>query len=97
MKVTEAHRREIEERAAYLKALSSPVRLCMLYRMKEEGELCVSDFCECMEASQPLISKHLLHMKSLGLISSRQEGTKVFYRIEDEKLPRILTYLEEAI
>lgn len=84
------HREEMTEQASFFQNLANPVRLCILHKLLQEEELCVSDFCECMDASQPLISKHLIHLKENGILRSRAEGTRVLYRLTDSRVRDIL-------
>ena len=90
------HRERMEGHAERLKALAHPLRLCLLSMLCREDELCVTDFCLCMPASQPLISKHLNHLRCLGILASEARGTRVYYRLEAEWARAILAELDRV-
>ena len=72
----------LKKRAAILKSLGHPVRLsiiCQLYDQKQN----VSDLCQCLDVSQPVVSQHLAVLRSLGLIEGTRKGTHVIYKISD--------------
>jgi len=67
------------------KALSSPVRLRivdLIYR--GGGEICVCEFMDYFDLSQPTISHHLKVLRDAGLIRSRRDGTFVYHRVVPE-------------
>lgn len=88
--LNEKHREEMLATAKLFQSLSNPVRLCIVQQLSERGEMCVSDFCACMDASQPLISKHLNNLKSAGVVRSRNDGQFVRYRLDNETVRAIL-------
>lgn len=90
----EEHREEMEEYARFLKTLAHPLRLCILEKLIAEKSMCVSDFCACMEASQPLVSKHLLYLKNQGVLDSKAMGTKKYYFIRYKKAEALLKLLK---
>lgn len=51
--------------------------LCLL----EDGELCVGDIVEILQAPQPRISRHLANLKKSGLVVSRKSGQWVHYSL----------------
>lgn len=74
----------VEERADQLKALASPVRLRMVRLIhRGGGEICVCEFMEHCDLSQPTISHHLKVLREAGLVKSRKDGTYVYHRIDD--------------
>ncbi|GBD92657.1 HTH-type transcriptional repressor SmtB [bacterium BMS3Abin05] len=70
------------KKARILKALGHPVRLsiiCKLYDSKQN----VTQLCDCLEVSQPVVSQHLALMRSIGLIEGKRSGAKVIYKIKN--------------
>jgi DNA-binding transcriptional ArsR family regulator len=57
------------------------VRLVLALR---EGELSVNSLADLLGKSPASISQHLAKMRLARLVATRQEGTKVFYRLENE-------------
>ncbi len=89
--VDQEYKDTIMEKSEILKAIASPVRLCILNRLSESEEMCVSDMQECIEASQSAISQHVRKLKDLGIVSLRKEGTSSFYSLKNEMVRQIVT------
>lgn len=65
-----------------LKALAHPARWTMMELIhRGGGEICVCEFQEHLDLSQPTISHHLKTLREAGLIESRREGTWVYHTI----------------
>jgi ArsR family transcriptional regulator len=74
--------------AARFKALGDPRRLALLSAL-QGGERTVSELAEATRRPQPNVSQHLASLSRAGLVDSRREGTRVFYRIADPYVLRI--------
>lgn len=66
-----------------LKAMGNRVRLRILHAL-EDGELTVGEIQRRIGGSQANVSKHLANLRDAGLVSSRREGVKMYYRVGDE-------------
>jgi len=66
--------------ADFLKSMAHPARVQIL-KMLAPGELCVCELIEEIDIEQSNLSQHLSVLKKQGLIGSRKDGTKVYYRI----------------
>ncbi len=66
--------------------LSDETRLRCLLLLYKEKELCVCEFCDILGSVQPKISRHLMLLRTSGLVSDRREGQWVHYRLS-ETLP----------
>ncbi|WP_274309806.1 ArsR/SmtB family transcription factor [Solibacillus daqui] len=66
-----------------LKALADKNRLTLLACMKN-GEVCVCDFVEVLQISQPAVSQQLKKLKDAGIILERKDGTWKYYRYADD-------------
>lgn len=49
-----------------------------------EGELPVNALAERVGKPAPAVSQHLAKMRLGGMVATRQEGTKVFYRLQND-------------
>ena len=78
------------KKAAIAKAMAHPVRVAVLEFVKD-GEQCVCDIAEAVGTERSNLSKHLSLMTGAGVLTSRKEGLKVFYRI---KTPCVLKFLD---
>lgn len=71
------------------KALSNPIRLRLLDNL-EQGESTVEALAELSEVPLKNTSAQLQQLRAAGLVATRREGTKVFYRIAGGKVSRFL-------
>lgn len=64
------------------------VRIILALR---EGELSVNTLAETVGKSAPAVSQHLAKLRMARIVLTRQEGTRVFYRLADEHARRLVT------
>lgn len=83
-----------DEVSQLLGSLSHPVRLKVLCQVTEQDRT-VSELTEFCAIPQPAMSQFLARMREDGLLSSRKEGTSVYYRLADRKLVKLLKALKE--
>ena len=81
------------EKAELLKLLSNPLRLCIEHQLTQYGECNVSNFVNCMDASQPAISQSLSKLKSAGIVKIDKRGNEVFYSLTNEEVRNIINLL----
>jgi len=62
-----------------------------------DGEVCVCDIMKLTKLSQSRISYHIKILKEAGLISDRQEGRWVYYKLELEVLSDIKNWMGNLI
>jgi DNA-binding transcriptional ArsR family regulator len=77
-----------EERQRYAaigRALADPKRLCVL-EILSGGERSVGDLSREASCHVPNMSQHLAVLRSVGLVSSRRDGSTVLYRLADPKV-----------
>lgn len=78
-----------------LKALAHPARWTMMELIhRGGGEICVCEFQDHLDLSQPTISHHLKTLREAGLIESRQEGTWVYHTLRRESARALAARLE---
>lgn len=80
---TDATDEVLQQIAERLKAMGNPVRLRILHTL-EDGELTVGEVRQRVGGSQANVSKHLSQLRNAGLVGSRREGVRVYYRVSDE-------------
>ena len=68
-----------------LKALADPLRKEVIESLSE-GECCVCDLMEKTGLAQSRLSFHLKVLKDSGLITDRQSGRWVYYKLDLEAL-----------
>lgn len=67
----------------FFKALSDPTRLALLALLFDQPAQCVCDLVNTLEQPQPTVSRHLGHLKRLGIIDSERHGTWMWYKMSD--------------
>lgn len=80
--------------AKVLKALAHPVRL-RIVDVLDSGEKCVSDIVEAIGGKQSITSQQLNMMKDKGVLNCRRDGSKVFYRIENINVTKLLSCISD--
>jgi len=83
-------------RADVAKAMGHPSRMLILDALRE-GEMCVCELTELVEADQSTVSRHLAILKGAGLIADRKEGAQVFYRLKVECLEGFFQCIEAVL
>jgi ArsR family transcriptional regulator len=84
----------IREASDAMQAMAHPLRLKILC-LVGSSELMVHDIVEAVGTSQSNVSQHLAVMKERGLLVSRKEANKVFYRIEDPRILKMISLMRE--
>jgi DNA-binding transcriptional ArsR family regulator len=64
------------------------VRIILALR---DGELPVHQLAEMVHKSPAAVSQHLAKMRLGRIVAARQDGTRVFYRLENEHAQRLVT------
>ena len=83
----------IQQAARILKCIGHPDRLAILEYLDEEGERTVTEIYEANGLDQPVASQHLVLMRDKGILARRRDGVNVLYRIDDERVVRVLDCL----
>jgi len=78
-----------EAKASVLKALAHPTRLWMVEKLAD-GERCVCEFVDDIDADFSTVSKHLTILKQAGIIEDDKRGKQVYYSL---KVPCVLNFM----
>jgi DNA-binding transcriptional ArsR family regulator len=76
-------------------ALADPHRRAIL-ELLHGGERSVREIADEMPITRPAVSRHLRLLKEAGLVTSSAEGTRRLYRLHDEGLDAVRSYLTEV-
>ena len=74
-------------------ALSDPTRVEILERLRN-GERCVCELTDVLDAAQSRLSFHLKTLREAGLVSDRKEGRWVYYALVPEALESMASALQ---
>jgi ArsR family transcriptional regulator len=89
------HRDDIETAARALKAISHPLRLQILCVVGDQ-EVCVQDIVEAVGTSQSNISQHLAILRDKGVLQTRKDANRVFYRVSDRRTLQLIGLMREV-
>jgi ArsR family transcriptional regulator, arsenate/arsenite/antimonite-responsive transcriptional repressor len=68
-----------------MKALADPTRLTMVAALwKAEQPVCICDFTNDLELTQPTISHHMAKLREAGLVDSEKRGIWVYYSLRND-------------
>jgi DNA-binding transcriptional ArsR family regulator len=82
--------------AKFFRALGDPTRLAIL-RAVLDGEKNVSELVKLTGSPQGRVSSHLACLRWCGYVTARREGRRVYYRITDPRVRRILELAAEMV
>lgn len=82
------------EASGMLRSLGNQDRLLLLCQLSQE-ELCVSEIEERLDIRQPSLSQQLGVLRREGLVTTRKDGKRVYYRVADPKVLALLQTLYE--
>ena len=86
---------DIERTSRALKAMSHPLRLKILCTLGG-SEVSVQDIADHVGTSQSNISQHLAILRDKGILASRKDANRVFYRVGDTRTLRLIGMMREV-
>jgi ArsR family transcriptional regulator, zinc-responsive transcriptional repressor len=69
--------------------LADPTRIRVLWALTS-GELSVTELAEQVDKPAPSVSQHLAKLRMARLVSTRREGTTIFYSLENEHVSQLV-------
>lgn len=85
-----------QKKADILKAMAHPTRINILESLRN-GERCVCEIIKQVGTEQSNTSQHLAQLKKTGVISSRKDGLKVIYMVNNPEIFPLLDLLDNII
>ncbi len=85
---------DIDLAARSLKAMSHPLRLKILCTLGED-EVSVQDIVDNVGTSQSNISQHLAILRDKGILTSRKDANRVYYRVGDPRTLRLICMMRD--
>jgi ArsR family transcriptional regulator len=89
------HDDDIERASRSMRAMSHPLRLKILCTLGED-EYSVQDIVEKVGTSQSNISQHLAILRDKGILASRKDANRVYYRVSDARTLRLIGMMREV-
>lgn len=86
---------DIERASRSLKAMSHPLRLKILCTLGDQ-EISVQEIVDHVGTSQSNISQHLAILRDKGILASRKDANRVYYRVSDGRTLRLISMMREV-
>ena len=86
---------DIDRASRSLKAMSHPLRLKILCTLGDQ-EISVQEIVEHVGTSQSNISQHLAILRDKGILASRKDANRVFYRVSDQRTLKLIGMMREV-
>ncbi len=85
----------IEMAAKALKSIAHPLRLKILCVLGDQ-EACVQEIVDAVGTSQSNISQHLAILREKGVLLTRKDANRVFYRVGDQRTLQLVGMMREV-
>ena len=86
---------DIEKAARSLKAMSHPIRLKVLCVLGDQ-EVSVQDIVDRVGTSQSNVSQHLAILRDKGILESRKDANRVYYRVSDPGTLKLICMMRQV-
>lgn len=86
---------DIDRASRSLKAMSHPLRLKILCTLGDQ-EVSVQEIVEHVGTSQSNISQHLAILRDKGILASRKDANRVYYRVSDNRTLQLIGMMREV-
>lgn len=86
---------DIQQAAQAIKAIAHPLRLKILCVLGDQ-EISVQDIVEQVGTSQSNISQHLAILRDKGVLATRKDANRVFYRIGDLRTLKLVGMMRDV-
>jgi len=86
---------DIDRASRSLKAMSHPLRLKILCTLGDQ-EVSVQEIVERVGTSQSNISQHLAILRDKGILSSRKDANRVFYKVVDARTLQLISMMRNV-
>jgi ArsR family transcriptional regulator len=90
-----ARAEDIEIASRSLKAMSHPLRLKILCTLGSQ-EVSVQEIVDNVGTSQSNISQHLAILRDKGILASRKDANRVYYRVGDARTLRLIGMMQDV-
>ena len=85
----------IEQAARALKAISHPLRLKIMCVIGPD-DACVQEIVDAVGTSQSNISQHLAILREKGVLLTRKDANRVYYRVGDPRTLALIGMMREV-
>jgi len=85
-----------DPRSRFFMTLASGQRIRILELLKD-GEKSSADIIQVLDLDASVVSRHLMMLRNVGMVSARKEGVTLYFSIADTRVFQILDLAAEAL
>jgi DNA-binding transcriptional ArsR family regulator len=92
----ESIRQLFQQQASICKTLADSKRLMILHELRD-GEKSVGQIVSALGLPQANVSQHLVILRERGVVSTRREGTTIYYSLTNPKIGQACDLVREVL
>ncbi len=85
-----------KHQASICKTLADAKRLMILHELRD-GEMSVGQLTSSLELPQSNVSQHLAILRERGIVTTRREGTTIYYKLASPKIGEACDLVREVL
>ena len=85
----------IEQASRAMKAMSHPLRLKILFVLCDK-QVSVQDIVDEVGTTQSNISQHLAILRDKGVLATRKDANRVYYRVGDPRTLKLISLMRDV-
>lgn len=85
-----------EYQADFCKAMGNATRLLILHTLRE-GSMNVNELAHKTELQQPMVSRQLSILRTMGLVTCERHGKEMVYQITDPKIVEVCDLVRQVL
>jgi ArsR family transcriptional regulator len=94
--IDESKAQLFKHQAAICKTLADPKRLMILHELRDE-EKSVSQMVSALGLPQANVSQHLAILRERGIVTTRRDGTTIYYKLANLKIGQACDLVREVL
>jgi len=85
-----------QHQASICKTLADAKRLMILHELRD-GEMSVGQLASCLGLPQSNVSQHLAILRERGIVTTRRDGTTIYYKLANLKIGEACDLVREVL
>jgi ArsR family transcriptional regulator len=85
-----------KHQAEICKTMADVKRLMILHELRE-GEMSVGQLVSNLDLSQANVSQHLAILRERGIVTTRRDGTSIYYSLANPKIAQACDLVQEVL
>ena len=85
-----------QHQASICKTLADAKRLMILHELRD-GEMSVGQLASSLDLPQSNVSQHLAILRERGIVTTRRDGTTIYYKLANPKIGEACDLVREVL